>query len=515
MVSPLTSTEFEIPERSGQTLCLPSAAEFLSHAAANAAMLQRADVTIAGIPLADLRSRTRRTALALAASYGRELNIVCAASDERALFIGTGHQPFLFHPGIWTKHLLVDRFGSRAAVVNMPVDCDTAEDIGADAPHLDGGLSIVHETLMRVDPDVPYEAVEPPSLPVWQAFLDRLDAQLRTLPRRNVRDVFAGFTSKTAGLSAPDVGSFLTLARRLHEGDSRYMELPVSRLTATPEFRLFFLHVAGQAERFAGIYNAQLEAYRERFNVRTAAQPFPNLNRDGPRIEVPFWVIQGGRRRPLYVEQGRGRIRLWAGGEVLGEVGGTDPEGVAGLALRPKALALTAFSRLCLVDFFVHGVGGGRYDRVTDAVIAGFFGLTPPRYAVVTATLHLPLTEFDPAEERTSLQRRLLELQHNPERLLTDPSQTHRRLIDEKWQLISRLERETLTRRERREITQRIRLINEQLAQGLDHERHSLERRLGVLGEISEASGAATHRGYPFCFFPRRAVDELVDAMVR
>ncbi|HEU4797927.1 MAG TPA: hypothetical protein VFT63_03310, partial [bacterium] len=347
-----------------------------------------------------------------------------------------------------------------------------------------------------------------------RAFLERLDAHLRTLPRRSVHDFFAGFMAKTDGLSAPDVGSFLTLARRRHEGESRYGELPISRLAATPEFRLFFLHILRQAERFADGYNIHLDAYRERFNVRTTAQPFPNLNRDGPRVELPFWVIQGGRRRPLYAEPTRGRFRLWAGGEGAGEVGGTDPEEIAGLALRPKALALTAFSRLCVVDFFVHGVGGGRYDRVTDAVIADFFGLTPPRYAVVTATLHLPLSEFDPAEERAALQRRLLELQHNPERLLTEPSQEHRQWIDEKWHLIGRLERKSLTRRERREITQRIRQLNEQLSHALEDERRALERRLAAFDEISHASAAATHRGYPFCFFPRRAVDDLVGAML-
>jgi hypothetical protein len=166
------------------------------------------------------------------------------------------------------------------------------------------------------------------------------------------------------------------------------------------------------------------------------------------------------------------------------------------------------------VDFFVHGVGGGRYDRVTDAVIADFFGLRPPRYAVVTATLHLPLSEFDPAEERAALQRRLLELQHNPERLLSEPSQEHRQWIDEKWNLIGRLERESLTRRERREITQRIRQLNEHLSHALEDERRGLDRRLAALNEIGQASAAATHRGYPFCFFPRRVVDELVSSML-
>jgi hypothetical protein len=45
----------------------------------------------------------------------------------------------------------------------------------------------------------------------------------------------------------------------------------------------------------------------------------------------------------------------------------------------------------------------------------------------------------------------------------------------------------------------------------LTAERASIEQRLAELAEIGEASAAATHRGYPFCFFPPSAVNALVD----
>ena len=38
-------------------------------------------------------------------------------------------------------------------------------------------------------------------------------------------------------------------------------------------------------------------------------------------------------------------------------------------ALRPRALTLTLFARLCVADFFIHGIGGGKYDEVTDRII--------------------------------------------------------------------------------------------------------------------------------------------------
>jgi hypothetical protein len=53
-------------------------------------------------------------------------------------------------------------------------------------------------------------------------------------------------------------------------------------------------------------------------------------------------------------------------------------------------LTLTMFLRLCCVDQFVHGIGGARYDQVTDRIIASHFRMEPPRFSVATGTLYLP-----------------------------------------------------------------------------------------------------------------------------
>jgi hypothetical protein len=58
--------------------------------------------------------------------------------------------------------------------------------------------------------------------------------------------------------------------------------------------------------------------------------------------------------------------------------------------LSPRALTLTMFFRLALVDQFIHGIGGGRYDQVTDRLIARHFNIEPPRFCVTTATLYFP-----------------------------------------------------------------------------------------------------------------------------
>ena len=77
----------------------------------------------------------------------------------------------------------------------------------------------------------------------------------------------------------------------------------------------------------------------------------------------------------------------------------------------------TLFARLLLGDLFVHGIGGAKYDQVTDLLIARFFGLEPPGYLTVTATLRLPIAHEEPTlDDRRLIDSRLRELAYHPER---------------------------------------------------------------------------------------------------
>ena len=66
------------------------------------------------------------------------------------------------------------------------------------------------------------------------------------------------------------------------------------------------------------------------------------------------------------------------------------------MAYRFGAVALvnTLYCRLFLGEYFLHGIGGGKYDEVTDALAQAFYGVEPPAYGVLTATLLLPLPHW-------------------------------------------------------------------------------------------------------------------------
>src|SRR5262249_2863990 len=54
--------------------------------------------------------------------------------------------------------------------------------------------------------------------------------------------------------------------------------------------------------------------------------------------------------------------------------------------------------RLFLADLFVHGIGGGKYDEITDELVRRFYGGEPPDFLVLSATLWLPVAH-EPAAE--------------------------------------------------------------------------------------------------------------------
>ena len=96
-----------------------------------------------------------------------------------------------------------------------------------------------------------------------------------------------------------------------------------------------------------------------------------------------------------------------------------------GVRIRTRALITTLAARLLLGDLFLHGIGGAKYDHVTDRLIADFFGLEPPGYMVVSGTLHLPVTH-QPArgDDLLQLRHRIRELEFHPEQFVGQSSET-------------------------------------------------------------------------------------------
>ncbi len=128
------------------------------------------------------------------------------------------------------------------------------------------------------------------------------------------------------------------------------------------------------ANEFAEAYNAELGAFRARTSTRSPAQPFPDLRRRDDLVELPFWWPSDGRRRSVWARTGS--PALVVDGDVMAELDDDAEDAFALMVaaaprVAPKALALTMFERVLVAVLFIHGVGGGGYDEVTDGVIGG------------------------------------------------------------------------------------------------------------------------------------------------
>jgi hypothetical protein len=187
-----------------------------------------------------------------------------------------------------------------------------------------------------------------------------------------------------------------------------------------------------------------------------------------------------------------------------------------GIRFRTRALTTTLFARVLIADTFVHGIGGAKYDEMTDRIIARFFGLPAPAYATVSASLYLPFAEpFDAtADDERRLLTLLRDLEQNPQRHLTRGTDARLdRLLDEKASLIA--EQDAVwkdrgrSRNERRqhvpenlERFRRLQQITQELAAFAAEQQANARAELDTLRSERKANRVLTSREFSFVLYP-------------
>ncbi len=180
---------------------------------------------------------------------------------------------------------------------------------------------------------------------------------------------------------------------------------------------------------------------------------------------------------------------------------------------------------MCLADLFVHGIGGAKYDEMTDRILTRFFGVPVPGFLTMTATLHASLAEPFPVapEDETRIQRLLRDLRWNPDRHVPPDHPESARLIAEKKTLVDELQsfdEPCCTRRARHARSldnfkrfKRIHEINRQLAAfAADQERRASEELLEIRRQLA-ANAVLQDREYAFCLYPPGKLRRLMASL--
>lgn len=499
------------------------------------------DTRIGDLRLWELVAATRREVLTVAAEYTQSYRDADRPDDiadwiARPIIMG-GHQPELFHPGVWLKNAAIDAYARAVSgtAINLVVDTDRCVRTSVGVP-----VGTPREAHLE---SVPFDA--PADEMAWEErpIVDR--------------DVFASFGERASRLLAPlepnpilrrwwplaveRAGEChrlgIALAQARHALEARFgwetLELPVSELVRLPTVMVFMGWLLAHGRALHEAYNAAIADYRRVHKVRGRGRPVADLAvridspAEGPWFELPWWIWSRDDRR---------RRRVFANTHTPGTLALSDMETLRvelpispdtspskwvdalsrmeehSLRLRPRALVTTMVARLLVADVFVHGIGGAAYDQLTDDIVRRLTGCDPPRHAVVSGTLRLPveglfpeMATSDPAAELAEVHRQLRDLEFHPERHLLPRAalpEEARELIGQKQRWIETHPTATLARRRCREI----RAANERLQFYAQDIRRDLLARVGPLAAGLRARKVLKSREHPWCFFPEKTL---------
>lgn len=474
---------------------------------------------------ADLSAAARRELVDAALEYTRGFTDAAApASVERVVL--AGHQPELFHPGVWFKNIALDRMAREhgAAAVNLVIDSDTAKHAALRVP---GGDALAPSVeLMPFDAptdEIPFEQRPVVAAELFASFGRRVAERIRPLVREPLIAEFWPMAVERKAATG-NLGAALSQSRRQYESrfGSATLELPQSAVCELEAFRWFTAHVLHELPRFVDDYNRGIEEYRLVHGLRSANHPAPNLSRDGEWLEAPFWLWTAAaprRRRAFVARRGRGVVLADRRGIEIDLPLGDNPDGAAaaarlaelpgqGIKLRSRALATTLFGRLLLGDLFIHGIGGAKYDQLNDLLMRRFFGVEPPEFYTISATLLLPVER--PAATAGDLQAidyELRELTYHPEAALdvaTAPADVRELAAAKRRWLATPQSREN-----GRERCRAIRGANEALQSWVAPLRAELLERRERIERQLRAASVVESREYAFCLFPEATLRDF------
>jgi len=507
------------PAEHGDVLIEPPPQHLAELAHANAALINSYGFRVNGRDISEIRRDVRSS--------------LC--ESHQGPLVMTGHQPDFIHAGVWAKHVvasnLADQLGGKA--VNLIVDSDAPRAIVLHVPVVDG-TEVRAE--LRFYGEIVHGAAFEGIAALDLATRSRLAADAQRLMGEArfhescLVDYFSGLKTATAS----DWVDQMVFARR-HVEEAFGIEM-VERRVSRVWGGEFLTSMILDAERFSFCYNEALSDYRKRYKVRSGRRPIPDLARRGSSFELPVWVyLQGKPRRRLFVECSQGKCSFFADEEFIGEASEAalrSPDqaqgalsAMSGYVLRPRALSLTMWARMFVGDLFVHGIGGAKYDRITDELIRRYYGVQPPAMACVSATLcAAPTPGVSPALRAsvpnrragrslaTDARRCIRDIRYNPQRYVTATAQT-RALLDRRAQAVSEaiaLKRAAAhDRMRRRSLFERIRGLNDRLLAADPSLVREAKERLTIAERRDAAAVSAARRDFFFATLNRQDLQKL------
>jgi hypothetical protein len=261
--------------------------------------------------------------------------------------IATGHQPYLWHPGILAKDMAATRAASlhAAQTLHVVVDHDTQPALQLEVPR-----QSEHRLWRdRLALSAAYHAVPAGFQPPVEvgAAIENLRRQASVVSLQPIMDAFSDLPA--CNTLAEQMAVVLDRLKQPLVG--RQPILFVSDLPKLAAYRGLIEQMRCDARRCALAYNRAVAQVPEAGVPPLAITP--------EWVEMPLWACAWAQpRRRVFVD-----VTAEPAAFVLSNGDFVDPKVHA---LLPRALTLSAVLRGYVGDWFIHGRGGGVYDRATE-----------------------------------------------------------------------------------------------------------------------------------------------------
>jgi len=540
---------FKVPQNK-QIFFSPSADKIGSLLEENKRIFDHYSFKILNQPFKEIRGKSRKKVVEKALSFSKKFDLDIGGKIDPAYqyIIQSGHQPVFFHPGIWIKNiflseLLKSPLPDKSLGLNIILDNDICKDLNLSLPVLssNGNLKLEKVDFLSstLTPNLPFEEYPCPSLELITKFSRNIIHRLKSLEseNKNILNNFKNYARCMENSSCfcnqnykrGNLGEFLGLARRLYEQEIEptYLEIPFSKICDSDEFLSFFLEIIKNIKTFSKIYNNKLDEYRKLFKIRNRAHPSPNLIIKENLIEVPFWIWkEGDQRKKIFILKEEEVNYLY--NDSYGKIFLIEKEGSKSLSslkallkeqelkIRPKALLLTLYNRLFISDLFIHGLGGAKYDLVTDEIIREFFKVEPPHFLVISCTLYPNFKSSPRASvfKISALKKKIRDLEFNPERYVDELPLTKKEknqigeLAEKKTKLIQKIKRASSPIKKRK-ISEEIKVTNNFIVEKIIPLKYELDKKIEKEEEKMKQAKVYTFRKFPYCFFSAKTLRKL------
>lgn len=536
-----------VPRYDDAIFSRPELSQMLSDAEENRSMFKACSRDRSGKIISGLREWARRAVLEEAARYTSELtgkNIELPEDFNERLLLITGHQPALYHPGVWVKNLLIGKVAKKTQTLslNLIVDNDLVSSTSIRVPQ--GTRSAPFFSDISFDESIekkPWEETTIQNKDLFCSFAERTEQALEQWPELSSPLLSEIWPAAIAHMKMSDRLADCLVAAR-HAQEQRWgienLEIPISRLCQTSPFLWFACYLFKFAEQFRNTHNEVLGEYRRVNRVRSKTHPVPELSEQDGWIESPFWIWRVGEthRHQLFIKRDQNRILLSDGKNVITRLPMHEncdlSAGIKvlkqlsaqGIRLRTRALTTTLFARLFLGDLFVHGIGGAKYDEMTDRIFTRFFHLTPPRYMTLSATKYLPFCQpFDIQQcDETCLLQVLRDLDYNSDRHLNaNQLQKAASLVKRKQVLIHEQQKvredrakamnQAERRRHNRQRFREFKQIDAELTLLTSNLRDQINEDLVSVRQQIKANEVIQSREISFALYPEQVLKQLFD----